>query len=320
MRNEGKLRKNKGGDATSTMNVDKHDHADFGDNLSGNNPSFASIFKERTESKVVRLTEMKNSEFVEGANVAIPLDAVEEVSDRFKNTFGVKFDHVSIGVSNHVRCVYEYNVPMSWKRNTYARALIEASSLTALKESIVVAIPFSNETGHSLETVDVEYEWEPPWCYTCKIFDHKDADCPKREKVIDATLVEDDGCTTVTRKHGKGKHDEKARQVAEDGPPKPPLVNKDKGVANISTTKKKTSYFNDDISIVSLRNSFESLKEADKILDIDTSQKDNPVNKLEDDEEDVEEMIIENPSGSNRLPKNDVVKGASTPSEEVLDV
>ncbi|GKC22183.1 hypothetical protein Tco_1024333, partial [Tanacetum coccineum] len=179
----------------------------------------------------------------------------------------------------------------------YARALIEVSFLTALKESIVVAIPFPNETGHSMETVEVEYEWDPPWCDTCKIFDHKDVDCPKREKVVVAPLKEDDGFTKVTRKQGKGKNDGNARQPSEastshhakeDGkPPKPPSDNKDK---------------------------------ADKILDINTSQEENPINNLEDDEEDMEEIYMENPLGSYGLDKNGVVKGASTPSEVVPDI
>ncbi|GKB35510.1 hypothetical protein Tco_0880452 [Tanacetum coccineum] len=168
---------------------------------------------------------------------------------------------------------------------------------TTLKESIVVAIPFPNETGHSMETVEVEYEWDPPWCDTCKIFDHKDVDCPKREKVVVAPLKEDDGFTKVTRKQGKGKNDGNARQPSEastshhakeDGkPPKPPSDNKDK---------------------------------ADKILDINTSQEENPINNLEDDEEDMEEIYMENPLGSYGLDKNGVVKGASTPSEVVPDI
>nr|GFC34509.1 hypothetical protein [Tanacetum cinerariifolium] len=74
----------------------------------GMKESFASIFKTQFVSKAGRLTTM-TSEFVQGANVAIPLADAEEVS-----------------------------------------------SLAALKESFVVAIPFSNRTRHSLETVEVE--------------------------------------------------------------------------------------------------------------------------------------------------------------------
>nr|GEY75933.1 hypothetical protein [Tanacetum cinerariifolium] len=68
--------------------------------------------------------------------------------------------------------------------NSYARALVKVSLLAALKESLVVAIPFPNGTGHSLEMVEVEYEWKPP------------------------------GVIRVKQKNGKGKHDRKAKQVA----------------------------------------------------------------------------------------------------------
>ncbi|GJS18921.1 hypothetical protein Tco_0413393 [Tanacetum coccineum] len=51
----------------------------------GMKQSFASIFKTQSVSKAVRLTTM-TSEFVQGANVDIPLAAVEEVSQWFKNT------------------------------------------------------------------------------------------------------------------------------------------------------------------------------------------------------------------------------------------
>nr|GEU79023.1 hypothetical protein [Tanacetum cinerariifolium] len=316
--------KNEDGDAKSSMNGDKTAQ-DSGDNLSGDKPSFASIFKERTTPKAMRLAEMTNSESLVGADVAIPVSAVEEVSNRFKNTLlerlmlkngffffqfatsegmervledgpwlirlvpiilnilmpntrlaketittapiWVKLHNVpvvaflEVGLSlityqlGHPIMLDAYNSTMcqkSWGRNTYARVLIEVSSLTALKESLAVAIPFPNGTGHSLETVEV----------------------------VAATLVKDDGFMKVTRKHGK--------------------VNKEKGIADVSPTKTKKSYYDDEISIVSLRNSFESLKEADKILGIDTSWKDNPVNELEHDEEDIEEMVMENPPGSHK--------------------
>nr|GEY24308.1 zinc knuckle CX2CX4HX4C [Tanacetum cinerariifolium] len=56
------------------------------DNVNGTKQSFAAIFKAPTADKVVRLTEMKNNEAVQGANVAIPLRAVEEIRNMFQNT------------------------------------------------------------------------------------------------------------------------------------------------------------------------------------------------------------------------------------------
>ena len=70
-----------------------------------------------------------------------------------------------------------------WGRNTYARALIEVSAAQALLNSLVVAIPLSNGKGHTLETIEIEYEWQPPRCEACRIFDHTDIHCPKKVKV-----------------------------------------------------------------------------------------------------------------------------------------
>nr|GEW54818.1 hypothetical protein [Tanacetum cinerariifolium] len=69
-----------------------------------------------------------------------------------------------------------------WSQSTCARALIELSAESAIKDSVVVAIPFPNGSDHSLETLDVEYEWRPYRCSKCKIFDHDDELCPTRTK------------------------------------------------------------------------------------------------------------------------------------------
>ncbi|GKF98335.1 hypothetical protein Tco_0297118, partial [Tanacetum coccineum] len=56
----------------------------------------------------------------------------------------------------------------SWGRNTYARGLIEVSSKKALVDSLVVAIPFQNWSGHFMETIDIGYECQPPRCSVVK--------------------------------------------------------------------------------------------------------------------------------------------------------
>ncbi|GJV60156.1 hypothetical protein Tco_1466256 [Tanacetum coccineum] len=55
------------------------------DDDKGNMGSFASVLKE-SNKKTVKITELRNTEVVEGATVAIPYDAVEEVISRFANT------------------------------------------------------------------------------------------------------------------------------------------------------------------------------------------------------------------------------------------
>ncbi|GJX77465.1 putative reverse transcriptase domain-containing protein [Tanacetum coccineum] len=92
------------------------------------------------------------------------------------------------------------NTPKSWGRNTYARALIEVSAKNALLDYLIVAIPYPNGTGHTMEKIDVEYEWQPPRCDSCKIFDHNDECCPKAVKAVESTKAYDEGFVEVTHK------------------------------------------------------------------------------------------------------------------------
>ncbi|GJT41070.1 hypothetical protein Tco_0940935 [Tanacetum coccineum] len=96
--------------------------------------------------------------------------------------------------------------------NTYARALIEASSTPTLVDSLIVPIPFQNGSGHTLETLDIEYKWKPSCCDTCKIYDHMDEHCPKNPKTTTPTPVTDDGFVEVNQKE-KGKHASKPRHI-----------------------------------------------------------------------------------------------------------
>ncbi|GJT98865.1 hypothetical protein Tco_1094383 [Tanacetum coccineum] len=245
----------------------------------------------------------------------------------------------------------------SWGRNTYARALVEVSSANALLESLVIAIPFVNGMCHSLETIEIEYEWQPPRC-TCKIFDHVDEHCPKKIKKDAPTKVTNDGFIEVTRKNGKGKQSSHARHI--DGirltKPKPnyfyrPIIKptNEKGetsnssnVVQFGPTNSTSEFHNADnsandfhaslgprntsssnievsgatgrikkstvepykgknstnvdvINIISLRNSFDSLMEEDKILDVHNEPGKVSIdigNELVDsDSEEVEEVL-----------------------------
>ncbi|GKB55079.1 putative reverse transcriptase domain-containing protein, partial [Tanacetum coccineum] len=242
--------------------------------ISSPKQSFASIFKKPTTSKAVKLTEMKNDEVVHGANVAIPLAAVKEISNRFQNTLYGYFIGKRLAfplVENYVKNAwakfglervmltnglffFQYAthegmervlengpwlirlVPIIlniWTPNTRLKKdtitsapvwvkilhvpIVEYSENGLSLDSLVVAIPFPNGTRHSLETVEIKYEWQPPRCDTCKFFDHKDSEYPKSVKAVETTQEEgkDDGFIQVTRKNGKGKNGVKPRQVAE---------------------------------------------------------------------------------------------------------
>ncbi|GJU39274.1 hypothetical protein Tco_1192231 [Tanacetum coccineum] len=150
--------------------------------------TFAAVLHNKAPKKVVKISELKNEEIVDGAAVAIPLDAVEEVSSRFENTLYGYF----IGKRLAFRLVENY-VKNTWSKyglkriqlhdefflfqfdtkegmegvlesgpSTYARALIEVKADSELKDSIVIAILIGKDKGHTLATIDIEYEWKPP--------------------------------------------------------------------------------------------------------------------------------------------------------------
>ncbi|GKA34852.1 zinc knuckle CX2CX4HX4C containing protein [Tanacetum coccineum] len=430
------------GDVPQKHTNNKVEHAPSFNIESGSSQkqSFADMFKKPAGSKAARLNHM-TSEHVAGANVAIPLAAVKEVSDRFENTLYGYFIGKRLAfpvVENYVKNAWKkfglervmlthgfflfqfatkegmdrvledgswlirlvplflniwtpntrlekdtiisapvwvklYHVPIvafsqvglslitsqlgkpimldaytssmcqkSWGRNTYARALVEVSALNPLMESVVVAVPFLDGTGYSFETVEVEYEWQPPRCDTCKVFDHVDSKCPKIVKVVDVQkAVDDDGFTKVSNRNEKGRNKGKAKQIAGIRLTKaqPTYFYRDVQPNNKKNDKEALSSNHDDhngdstqserrplvsvdkdINILELRNSFNSLMDKDKVLDVADSQS-SQTNKelLNDDDEEVEDFYVE---PDPRILKQQVHSkiGASTPSDEVFNV
>nr|GEY95170.1 hypothetical protein [Tanacetum cinerariifolium] len=47
--------------------------------------------------------------------------------------------------------------------------------------------------GHTFATIDIEYEWTPPRCASCRIFDHVSEKCPKLPKVASSEKVIEEG-------------------------------------------------------------------------------------------------------------------------------
>ncbi|GJS97983.1 hypothetical protein Tco_0819153 [Tanacetum coccineum] len=85
-------------------------------------------------------------------------------------------------------------------------ALIEVSAENELLDSLVIAIPIDKDNGHTLATIDVEYEWNPPRCATCKIFDHHSDICPKLVKDQPVVNDADEGFVEVKKKKHKNKN------------------------------------------------------------------------------------------------------------------
>nr|GEX46643.1 hypothetical protein [Tanacetum cinerariifolium] len=235
-------------------------------------PLFASVIKEKTPRKVIKIRKLRSQEVVNGASVTLPFEAMEEVNARFSNTLygyfigkrlayplvenyvknawakyglrrvqlheefflfqfetkdGMESDvikHAPVWVKMHLVPTVAYSEiglslittqigkPImldtytsnmclnSWGQSTYAKALIEVATDIELKESMIISIPLSNKEGHTFATVDIEYEWTPPRCETCMIFDHVSDKCPKLPKVVALTQVTEDGFTVVKKK------------------------------------------------------------------------------------------------------------------------
>ncbi|GKD70363.1 zinc knuckle CX2CX4HX4C containing protein, partial [Tanacetum coccineum] len=68
----------------------------------------------------------------------------------------------------------------SWGRSSFARCLIEVNSEADLVDVVTIGIPSLSWDIFTKETIHVEYEWRPPRCDICNIFDHVHDHCPKK--------------------------------------------------------------------------------------------------------------------------------------------
>ncbi|GJZ88503.1 zinc knuckle CX2CX4HX4C containing protein, partial [Tanacetum coccineum] len=379
--------------------------------------SFVSVLNNKTMKKVVKIKELRNDTRVEGAAVAIPFEAVEEVSARFANTlFGyfigkrlafrlvenyvqntwakyglkrvqlhedfflfqfdsregmesvlengpwlirnvplilnvwspntdlkkaevrkapvwVKLHHVPIVAYSEIGLslittqlgkpimLDSYTSTMclsSWGRSTYARALIEVSADKELMESLTIAIPVEKDKVHTLATIEVEYEWSPPRCSTCLIFDQKSDKCPKLPKHDIPTTKDEEGFVEVRKKKNKNIS-KPQRQV--DGiqftkpPPKfhyrrvePDDSSKPPETLNTKTLIPASKH------VISVKNSFDALESAGNVVDYlpASGDKQEDVLNLSDSEVD-EEIIVE----KRKAASDSSNKGASTPIIQV---
>ncbi|GJZ58743.1 RNA-directed DNA polymerase, eukaryota, reverse transcriptase zinc-binding domain protein, partial [Tanacetum coccineum] len=237
--------------------------------------SFASVLQHKHTKKTVAVSELRNNERVDGAAVVIPMEAVKEFSTR-----------------EGMEKVLESG---PW-------VLIEMMAEVALMDSLVVATPFTNGKGHSLDTIEVEYEWRPPRCVTCCIFDHTDEKCSKLVKEVKSTStsqVDEEGFVMVSRKKGGAKV-----------PPKKQLV-------GVRLTKPKPNMGpnpSQNEKGMELKNSFASLEDVEEDLwtrdSVNVRVALNVIN--ESDSEDIdEELVLEEDRrnmGMNLSPKQSEVR------------
>nr|GEY66007.1 hypothetical protein [Tanacetum cinerariifolium] len=104
----------------------------------------------------------------------------------------------------HVNMENGWAAPVNEGRVGYARALIEISADKELKQEVIMAVPNLEDTlaGHTMVTIQVEYEWRPPICLECHVFGHATKQCPKRviEKPKPNMDTREDGFITVVNK------------------------------------------------------------------------------------------------------------------------
>ncbi|GJV22742.1 hypothetical protein Tco_1375437 [Tanacetum coccineum] len=85
-------------------------------------------------------------------------------------------------------------------------SLITTQIDVELKDELVIAIPVGKDNGHTLATITIEYEWKPPRCSTCLIFDHTSDKCPKLPKEVNQENVVNDGFEAVRKKKNRIKN------------------------------------------------------------------------------------------------------------------
>nr|GEZ66916.1 hypothetical protein [Tanacetum cinerariifolium] len=87
----------------------------------------------------------------------------------------------------------------SWGRSSFARCLIEINADDVLKESLTMGVPLIEGSGFTIETVTIEYEWEPPHCDLCKIFGHVHDHCLKTMSVPPSIVTHNAVTPTVEK-------------------------------------------------------------------------------------------------------------------------
>ncbi|GKA80737.1 hypothetical protein Tco_0787429 [Tanacetum coccineum] len=185
--------------------------------------SMADLFKSNQQwnKKIIKVSHITTFEEINGADVAIPKAAVDEVREHFSNTLYGYF----IGKRIPFLIVEKY-VLNTWA-NSYARALIEMTSDRAFVESLVVGIPLEDGLRHSMETIEVEYEWKPPHYGVCKTFGHTLSTCPKRTTETtnsgnknttksdskSINTADEEGFVEVSNRKNKGKNHGKSTRI-----------------------------------------------------------------------------------------------------------
>ncbi|GJY04715.1 hypothetical protein Tco_0370655 [Tanacetum coccineum] len=157
--------------------------------LSGN--SFASVLQAKPSKRIVKIKELRNEVSVEGAAVAIPYEVVEEVSSRFTNTLYRYFIRMSLAFrfrENYVKNHDKYGLKRVQLHDDFF--LFQFESKEGM-DKVLENGPWTKD--YTFATMTIKYEWKPPRCSICMIFNHTMDKCPKLPKEVPAAKVDDEG-------------------------------------------------------------------------------------------------------------------------------
>nr|GEW46638.1 hypothetical protein [Tanacetum cinerariifolium]GEW50942.1 hypothetical protein [Tanacetum cinerariifolium] len=286
--------------------------------------SFASALHDKPVKKFVNIKEMRSESKVNDATVTLPIEAVEAVNARFTNTlYGYFIDNRLAFplVENYVKhtwakyglkriqmheefLLFQFNTREGmesvlengpWLIRLMPLILNEWTPNTILKKdeikSALVWVKMHHVPieGHTLATIDIEYEWTPLRCETCLIFYHVGEKCPKLPKVIQTPKASDDG---FTEKGETSNHKTPATNLEGNKEGSGPIVKK--ATVQITTTSSPLE------PTINTTNSFSALFEDDyRAWDDDNSNMIknsvlNVINESDSEDEEVNEYITMN--------------------------
>ncbi|GJX05986.1 putative ribonuclease H-like domain-containing protein [Tanacetum coccineum] len=247
--------------------------------------------------------------------VRLTLASVHEVNDRMKNSLNAYFIGKRLAFPEGVDSVLRdgpwmiREIPLFLNKWSPFVSLLkeELSRVPILVKFHDVSLVAYTSNGLSLiatkiETIHIEYEWEPPRCCTCLIFGHLLDDCPKAPKRVvnrmdkgkgQTSGDDDEGFIEVRRKKLGGNNG--GNKTFKSGLVKPKTLYRPKvkqsaeGTSNSQKTtpfvgmnKASTSCYNkyctkspsnkgngfsDDTDLFSLSNSFEALNVENPFID-----------------------------------------------------
>nr|GFB31125.1 hypothetical protein [Tanacetum cinerariifolium] len=225
-------------------------------------PSSASVVHEKPQKTIIKIKEMRNEVSVNGAAVTIPIEAVESVNVCFVNTLYGYFigdsvlengqwlirrvpfllnewtentilkkdeiKRVPVWVKmHHVPIVAYSDVGLSLISTQIGKPLMLDSYTSNMCLNSWGRSAYDRE-GHTVATIDIEYEWTPPRCASCRIFDHetdtnlKDKECvnadgqtPVKSQFVNDSDEDVDEYTTMEEPSKADSNNQGASTLAE---------------------------------------------------------------------------------------------------------